>query len=396
LRQAVEAAAAGDWGRTADLDVDADADADVRATADALRALASAVETRATELHRTTLEFYRALDRLGDVLGSTHDRAAIVDAVLETAVLLLRPAAAVFFVHAGPRRLRARAVSGSADASLELAVGEGIAGAAAASGEVVTCPASGIRPAEAERAAAGEGAVALPVRSGTRPFGVLALYGLPDDPSLLALYGLPDDPSSRPELDALRGLARQVATAIDNTYLYEEAARLSITDGLTGLWNRRQFDLRAAGELQRAVRFGESFGVVMLDIDHFKAVNDTHGHQAGDAVLVETARRLTEATRDVDVVARYGGEEFVLLLPNTTAEGAETLGAKLRERMEAALFAFDDQELRVTASVGFAAYPDHGKTVKELVAAADAGLYRAKKLGRNRVEAPPLSSAGGC
>ena len=327
------------------------------------------------DLERTTTEFYRVLDHLGEVLGSTHDRGAIVNAILDAATLLVRPEAGVFYVHAGPRRLVARAASGAAAEGFELPVGEGLAGQAAHAGQVVAAPGD-VEPSSAEPTKAGASSVALPVRSGTRPFGVLALYGIGDGRSL-----------SSSEVDALQSLARQAATAIENTFLYEEAARLSITDGLTGVWNRRQFDLRAAGEVQRAVRFSESFGVVMVDLDRFKAINDTHGHQTGDAVLVELARRLTEATRDVDLVARFGGEEFVLMLPNTTNAGALIVAEKVRERIGAEPFVVDDLAIDVTVSVGVASYPEHGSTVKELVAAADAALYRAKAGGRDRVEA---------
>src|SRR5947207_432546 len=123
----------------------------------------------------------------------------------------------------------------------------------------------------------------------------------------------------------------QAETAIENTFLYEEATRLSITDGLTGLWNRRLFDLRINDVLQRAIRFQEPFGLMLVDLDHFKNVNDRYGHQAGDAVLVELARRLSDATREVDVVTRFGGEEFALILPKTPVQGTLRLAEKVRE-----------------------------------------------------------------
>src|SRR5207237_2100858 len=124
------------------------------------------------------------------------------------------------------------------------------------------------------------------------------------------------------DLDALDTLVRQAGTAVDNVSLHEEAQRLSITDGLTGLWNRRQLDLRCQEELERAIRFGRPVGVVFCDVDHFKDVNTEWHHQGGDAVLVEVAQRLSAATREIDVVARYGGAEFVLLLPATYLAGA--------------------------------------------------------------------------
>jgi len=184
----------------------------------------------------------------------------------------------------------------------------------------------------------------------------------------------------------LQSLMHQAETAIENTFLYEEATRLSITDGLTGLWNRRLFDLRMNEELQRAIRFQEPFGLMLVDLDHFKDVNDRYGHQAGDAVLVELARRLTDATREVDVVTRFGGEEFALILPKTPVQGTLRLAEKVREVVSNEPFATGNASIPVTVSVGAAGYPDHGLSTADLLAAADAALYRAKENGRNRVE----------
>ena len=112
------------------------------------------------------------------------------------------------------------------------------------------------------------------------------------------------------DVEALVTLVAQAGTAVDNVSLHEEARRLSITDGLTGLWNRRQLDLRCQEELERAVRFSRPVGVVFCDVDLFKDVNTEWQHLGGDAVLVEVANRLSAATREIDVVARYGGEEL--------------------------------------------------------------------------------------
>jgi two-component system, cell cycle response regulator len=181
---------------------------------------------------------------------------------------------------------------------------------------------------------------------------------------------------------------RQAETAIENSFLYEEAVRLSLTDGMTGLWNRRNFDLRLEAELSRALRFSEPFAVVFVELDQMKAVNDRYGHQAGDTVLIELARRLTEAVREVDVVARWGGDEFTLLLPKTGLAGALRLAEKIRSAVGDAPFRIDSGSLDITISVGVAAYPEHGSAGKDLVAAADGAMYRAKARGRNRVEHP--------
>jgi diguanylate cyclase (GGDEF)-like protein len=175
--------------------------------------------------------------------------------------------------------------------------------------------------------------------------------------------------------------------------LHEETRRLSITDGLTGVWNRRHFDMRCAEEVDRSVRFGDPFAIVLADLDWFKQVNDVHGHQAGDAVLVELAERLTAGSRDVDLVARYGGEEFAMILPRTDVDGAVRLARKLRETVAATPFPVGADVLDITMSVGVAVFPRHGGTAKEVVAAADAALYRAKAAGKNRVEAAERQEA---
>ena len=356
--------------------------ADLEAVAERLAAL----EARVRELEEGRAQFRLALNRLGSALASSHDRPAIMAAVLDTSVLVLRARAAVFFLEvAGSDRLRPRASVGAGPEPGELRVGEGLAGAAAASGGVtvlgrdVSELAAGEAPADiagGSTSAAAATAVAVPVRPGGRPFGVLALYGRSGG-----------HPFSDEDVDILRTLVHQVEMAIENTYLYEEATHLSLTDGLTGLWNRRHFDLRLEEEVQRAARFSEPFAVVMTDVDKFKQVNDTYGHQAGDAVLVELAARLTGTTREVDEVARFGlGDEFSLLLPKTGLAGALRLAAKLRDAVAAEPFVVEDLVLPLTASLGVAACPEHGSSARRLVDAADEALRRAKMNGGNRVE----------
>jgi len=250
--------------------------------------------------------------------------------------------------------------------------GEGAAGAAVERDAVVHVPGD-VTLAPSEPIA--DAAVAVPLRRGNRAIGVLALYGRG-----------PAEAFDDEDVHLIQSLVHQAETAIENTFLYEEATRLSITDGLTGLWNRRLFDLRSNEELQRAIRFQEPFGLMLVDLDHFKSVNDRFGHQAGDAVLVELARRLTDATREVDVVTRFGGEEFALILPKTPVQGTMRLAAKVREVVANEPFVAGNASIPVTVSVGAAAYPDHGLSGPDLLAAADGALYRAKENGRNRVE----------
>ena len=331
-------------------------------------------------------DFRQALVRLGDVLASTRDRQVMVSALLQTTTTYLAAATGVFYVVvAGSERLRPMETAGEpADAALpggELAGGVGLAGTASRLGAAVIWPrdGEGVRPSPHEPPA-GAGALAIPLRSGGHPFGVLGYYGR-------------ESPFEEEDVDSIEILVRQAETAIENSFLYEEAVRLSLTDGMTGLWNRRNFDLRLESELSRAVRFSEPFAVVFVELDQMKAVNDKHGHQAGDTVLIELARRLTEAVREVDVVARWGGDEFTLLLPKTGLAGALLLAEKIRAAAGTAPFRIDTGSIDITISIGVAAYPEHGSSGKELVAAADAAMYLAKARGRNRVEHPQSTDA---
>jgi two-component system cell cycle response regulator len=267
----------------------------------------------------------------------------------------------------------------------DLARGDGVAGAAATRGEVVAwsgarpgarAGADEARPAPTEPGLGSGPAVAVPVRSDSHLFGVLALYGPPGG-----------EPFSDDDLDTLRTLVRQAENALENSFLFDEAKHLSLTDGLTGVWNDRDFELRLAERLSEAERFGDPFSLVLADLDGFKEINDTYGHQAGNSVLVELSRRLMESTREVDRVFRLsgGGDEFALLLPRTGLAGALRLAEKMRAGVAEPPFSVDGASLRITMSLGVATHPEHGHSEKELKAAADAALYRAKRSGGNQV-----------
>lgn len=162
--------------------------------------------------------------------------------------------------------------------------------------------------------------------------------------------------------------------------------RMAIHDALTGLFNRREFRTRLHQEIERSRRYAHSFALLLIDADHFKAVNDTHGHPAGDQALREIARVLADSTRPVDTVARYGGEEFALLLPETQGEGAFITAERIRRTMEAVTISLDDGvRLKLTVSIGIGLFPQHGPNADHLFARADAALYEAKEQGRNRV-----------
>jgi diguanylate cyclase (GGDEF)-like protein len=194
-------------------------------------------------------------------------------------------------------------------------------------------------------------------------------------------------PINFPELEArvramlrIRALHAQVEAA--NT----ELSRMAITDGLTGLYNRRHMEDRLREMFEHSTRLHEPLSCVMFDLDHFKSVNDTYGHQAGDEVLKQLAALLREVAREVDKVGRYGGEEFIVLLPGTVLDAAVTFAERARQRVEGHTFTFEGGTLRRTLSSGVSGWP-HPKIAHrdQLVKAADDALYVAKKLGRNRV-----------
>lgn len=195
-----------------------------------------------------------------------------------------------------------------------------------------------------------------------------------------------------------RALERSLRYALKLGETLEALRLLATRDPLTGLLNRREFDRILAEEGERAVRFGESLALLMVDLDHFKAVNDRHGHPAGDAVLGEVARRLTAQVRTVDRVMRFGGEEFALLLMQTDRAGALQVGERVLGAIRGAPVTIGaNRALVVTASVGVAVFPEDAVTAAALVDAADRALYAAKSAGRDRVVtagALPRSGAG--
>jgi diguanylate cyclase (GGDEF)-like protein len=170
------------------------------------------------------------------------------------------------------------------------------------------------------------------------------------------------------------------ALALYNAWLLDHVRNLAATDGLTGAVNRATFDEAMLRELARAERHGEEVALLLIDIDYFKRVNDTHGHQMGDAVLKRISKLLRDTARDSDTVARYGGEEFAVILPHSGADVAVAAAERLRAAVES-----DTDEPAVTVSIGVSAFPAHGRDPDSLIAEADAALYRSKKDGRNRV-----------
>jgi two-component system cell cycle response regulator len=175
-------------------------------------------------------------------------------------------------------------------------------------------------------------------------------------------------------------------TDVESQY-HEEIYRMTIVDGLTQVHNKRYLYEALEREMIRARRHARDLCILMFDIDHFKRINDVHGHLAGDFVLKELARIVQGRIRRDEVFARYGGEEFAIVLPETNLEGARALADGLREKVESSRFVFQNESIKVTVSVGVSMLVDSDRTSTELIKRADEKLYEAKRGGRNRVVA---------
>lgn len=185
------------------------------------------------------------------------------------------------------------------------------------------------------------------------------------------------------DLQSLESVADICANSIQNAHYIERVKQLAYLDGLTGIFNRRFFELRIMEEIERARRYETGMAVIMADIDQFKRLNDEFGHLLGDEVLRQVSSIFHQQVRKIDVVCRYGGEEFGVLLTQTTADQAMAVAEKLRRMVET--WQFPGVPRTITISAGVAAFATHGRTRDDIVRAADSGLYAAKQSGRNRV-----------
>jgi len=200
---------------------------------------------------------------------------------------------------------------------------------------------------------------------------------------VLTLHSTQRNAFRESELQSLESVADICANSIQNAHYVERVKQLAYLDGLTGIFNRRFFELRIMEEIERARRYGNQMAVIMADIDQFKQLNDEFGHLLGDEVLRQVSSIFHQQVRKIDVVCRYGGEEFAVLLTQTNPEQAMLVAEKLRKTVES--WQFPGVPRTITISAGVAAFPNHGRARDEIVRAADSGLYAAKQSGRNRV-----------
>ncbi len=315
-------------------------------------------------LRRQREQLDESVQRLGEAFAAGLDRTALLEIVLETAIAACEADSGRIELLAedAPAVTAGRAPEEEATAALDGAAHDAI-------------DARGL----AEDTVGQQQAVAYPLVRADDRDAVLGTMGV-------VRTGRPFQPA---EHEVLRYLIGQASVSIQNVGLHERVAEQAVTDELTGLSNNRHFREWMENETARTARFGGELSLVLLDIDNFKNVNDTYGHLQGDAVLESLGRMIRLESRGIDEPARYGGEEFVLALPETPREGAIEVAERLRERIETTEVpgVEGNQALRVTASLGVATMPADGGSAREIIAAADEALYRAKRSGKNRVVA---------
>jgi diguanylate cyclase (GGDEF)-like protein len=338
-----------------------------------LDTISTRLDDKADELELERSRLRRTLSGYGETLAATHDMDALLSALLGTALQATRARGGRVLLHDPERgraveQVRVGSARGSrADLPMMVKAGLGLEGMALRT--------LGVQSSDVPRPI-----LAAPIVLGDEALGVVTVV----DPEAGSFAT--DDSGT------LASLAQQAGVAIRNVHRHEQAQRAAASDGLTGLANRRHFYDSLRAELERSGRFGHPLGLVLLDVDNFKRINDTRGHLAGDAVLKDVASVLASSVRDVDLAARYGGEEFAVLLPETDAEGAARLAERLRAAIEAHTVSYEDGPIEgVTASFGVACCSapsgDGFAGQTALIGAADAALYRAKNTGKNRVVA---------
>ena len=358
--------------------------------------MSAELEAHIDEIQRKREELEEAIRRVGQAVGAGLDREGVVALVVQTAIeacgaeagraLPIDPARMQHFEHGieGDEALLAGLVAAEREAfEIDPDIGrELLAGLEPEDGQ----PLPQRRPSSTQIELVH--AMALPMRARLAGGKDVDFVGVIS----IARRGREFTDQER---DLFAYLAGQATLSIENVDLHETVQQQAVTDELTGLYNVRQFHARLDNEIDRAERFGTPLSLVMLDIDKFKSVNDSYGHQQGDRVLVEVARVLRRLSRDVDLPARYGGEEMAVVLPQTDLPGAEQQAERMRAAIEGMQIQRLDGDglLPITASFGVASFPGQATDKTALIAAADAALYRAKRGGRNRVERGEAAAA---
>lgn len=330
------------------------------ALAEEFNSMSTELSRRMDELSREQARLREAIRRIGHTFASSLDRPAVLELALKTAVDAVQASGGRLCVRSDDEELLAETLREGSLSGLEDAVHQAESAALQNGGF-----------GEEQAAGTSIAAVTLGVpESRGKAHGVIAV----------ARRGRPFTDDDR---EVLRSLGAEAALALENIELHYQVSRQAVTDDLTGLANHGRFQALLNAEIEQVRRYHHPIGLIMLDIDDFKSVNDTYGHQQGDAVLRHVASVLRENSRDADSPARYGGEELSLILPHTDLEGAFAIAERIREAVDGLRVPRTDGGgfLRITASVGVTASTVGDKDT--LIADADGALYEAKRRGKN-------------
>jgi diguanylate cyclase (GGDEF)-like protein len=343
--------------------VPADGNDEFAALGKEFNSMARQLEARLEELQRERARLQEAIRRVGESFAAGLDRVGLLEIVVQTAVDGIGAAAGRATMRGAQNQLQEVARTGEPEAFRR----------ALHAAEAAVIDAGQI----AEIQVGGASALAAPLgatEDGDQVIGIVSV-------------ARGDRAFTHGERELFAYLTNQASVSVENVDLHETVQRQAVTDELTGLFNHRRFQEVMTAEVERARRYGHELGLIMLDIDNFKSVNDDYGHLTGDNVLRAVARVLRQSSRDVDEPARYGGEEMAVALPLTDLEGAYQFAERVRGRIEALELPLPDGDgaLKVTASFGVASLATaDGASKGALVAAADAALYEAKRSGKNR------------
>jgi len=322
--------------------------------------------------------FARYLVDAARTLQAEHDPDRILEIAADRiASLMAVDRLAIFEADWERHRFRPRVLAGAGTQGfrgMEVSLNDGITGWAFGRGQPYRC-------ADTDTAREPESLLAIPLVAGDQRLGILDVWR----------DGL--DAFSEEDLERCALLGFVTAAAWGNAQMYGELERRALTDALTGLFNIRWWRDMGPRVMSQSLRTGAGVGVLLMDLDHFKLVNDSAGHAAGDSVLRAVARAIRSVVRDSDYAVRYGGEEFLIVLTNSTVEGAMRVAQALQDAIGALRPPASDVK-RVTASIGVAVFPDHGQELDDVVAAADHAMYQAKRDGRDRIAVAPLSLPG--
>jgi len=337
------------------------------------------------ELKRTVDEL-AVLNEIGKALTSSLDIGEVMHVILAKVSELLKPSNwSLLLLDPGTGELYFKAAVGAGSERLQglrIKSGEGIAGWVATNvkslkvDDVTEDPRFAARFDKASRFHT-KSILCVPLSFKGKVLGVIELVN-----------GEGDGPFTDEDLRILSTVAEFSAIAIENAQNFHKVEELTVLDDHTGLFNSRHLSRQLEMEIHRATRFGHPVSLIFFDLDHFKQVNDKHGHQAGSRVLHEVGRLLLSTLRSTDVAVRYGGDEFVILLPETSKDQAVEAANRLRVEIAEQKFLAAEKfgPLRLTASLGVASFPDDAKLPEELLRKADEAMYRVKEAQRDGVE----------